>query len=125
MKYFTIITLVWISFQVSGQKISESDLIGCWTESREENIQGSNVFIYRPCDFKVFPPSRYRFKMILRGGSICSWLVLASDDGHYMQDGTWTFKEETNELKLYYMGGKEVIRFIIEEVEDKILKVKN
>jgi hypothetical protein len=125
MKYFSIIILIWISFQVSGQKISKSDLQGCWTESREENTQGSNVFIYRPCDYKVFPPSRYRFKMNLKSGSICSWLVLSQNDGHYMQDGTWTFNEETKELKLYNMEGKEVRRFIIEEVEDKILKMKN
>ncbi len=42
-----------------------------------------------------------------------------------MQDGTWTFNEGTNELKLYNMEGKEVSRFIIEKVEDKILKMKH
>ncbi len=63
--------------------------------------------------------------MILSSGSKCSWLVLASNDGHYMQDGTWTFNEGTNELKLYNMEGKEVSRFIIEKVEDKILKMKH
>ena len=112
MKYFTIITLLWISFHVSGQQISKSDLLGCWTESREENAPGSNVFIYRPCDYRVFPPSRYRFKMILSSGSKCSWLVLASNDGHYMQDGTWTFNEETNELILYNTEGKEDSKFM-------------
>jgi hypothetical protein len=125
MKQFIIIAFTLISVQVIGQKINKSDLFGCWTDSREENIQGSNVFIYRPCDYKGIPPSRYRFEMILRNDSICSWLVLASNDGHYMQDGTWTFKEETNELKLYNKEGKEVRKFIVEEVEDKILKMKN
>src|ERR1039457_2199153 len=107
MKYFSIITLIWISFQVSGQKINKSDLLGCWTDSREENTQGSNVFIFRPCDYKVFPPSRYRFKMNLKSGSICSWLELAINDAHYMVDGTWTFNEATNELKLLNNEGKE------------------
>jgi hypothetical protein len=124
MKYFSIITLIWISFQVSGQHISKSDLLGCWTESIEENTQGSNVFIYRPCDYKVFPPYRFRFKMDLKSDSKCSWLVLASDDGHYMVDGTWTFNEETNELKLYNMEGEEFWKYIIAEVNDTILRIK-
>jgi len=124
MKYFIIITIMCISFQVCGQQISKSDLLGCWTESREENTQGSNVFIYRPCDYQVFPLSRYRFEMNLKGGSTCSWLVLSPDDGHYMVDGTWTFNEETNELILYNTEGKEDSIFIIEEVKDNLLKTK-
>ena len=124
MKYCTIITLIWISFHVSGQKIHKSDLLGCWTESREENTQGSNLFIYRPCDYKEFPPSWFRFRMNLRSDSICSWLVLAANDGHYMVDGTWIFNEDTNKLKLYNKEGKEVLSFIIEAVEKNILKVK-
>jgi len=63
--------------------------------------------------------------MILNSGSKCSWLVFASNDGHYMQDGTWTFSEETDELNLYDMEGKEVSRFIIVWVDDKILKMKD
>lgn len=124
MKIFTIITIIWIAFQLSGQKISKSDLFGCWTDSREENSQGSHIFIFRPCDYKAFPPSRYRYKMDLKGSSICSWLVLAANDGHYMEDGTWTFNEETNELKLYNTEGKEFWKIIVVEVNDTILRIK-
>jgi len=124
MKYFTLIALFWISFQTFGQKISKSDLIGCWTDSREENIKGSNEYIYRPCDYKTFPPSRYRFKMNLKGGSNCSYLVLSPDDGHYMTNGSWSFNEETNELKIYD-GDKEIFKCIIESVEHNLLKIKN
>jgi len=125
MKLFTIITLLVITFQVSGQQITRSDLLGCWTDSREENIQGANVSIYRPCDYKDFPMSRYRFRMILQSDSVCSWLVLSPDDGHFMQDGSWTFNEQNNELALYDMKGKKVFRFIITAVDDNILKIKN
>jgi hypothetical protein len=63
--------------------------------------------------------------MDLKSDSTCSWLVLAINDGHYMVDGTWTFNEATNELKLYNTEGKEESKFIIEEVKDNILKVKS
>jgi len=126
MKYFAIITLIWISFQVSGQEISKLDLLGCWTDSREENTQESQYFIFRPCTYKEFPPSRYRLRMELKSDSICSWLVLADNDGHYMVDGIWTFNDTTHELMLYNKGGKAVtLKFIIDEVKDGMLKIKN
>jgi len=124
MKYFTLITFFLISFQASGQKISKSDLIGCWTDSSEENIQGSNEYIYRPCDYKIFPSARFRFKMNLKGGSVCSYLVLSPDDGHYMTNGSWSFNEETNQLKIYD-GDIEIFKCIIESVEHNLLKIKN
>ena len=62
--------------------------------------------------------------MNLKSGSTCSWLVLSPDDCHYMVDGTWTFNEETNELKLYNTEGKEDSKFVIEEVKDNLLKTK-
>jgi hypothetical protein len=125
MKYLMILIPIWISLQVSGQKTSKTDLLGCWTSSREENIQGSNVFIFRPCDYIVFPKSWFRSKIVLKDDSICSWLVLAPDDGHYMVDGNWTFNESTNELKLLTKEGREHWKCIIVEVNDTILKVKN
>jgi hypothetical protein len=125
MKYLAIITLLWTSFQISGQEVSKSYLLGCWISSSEENAQGSNVSIYRPCDYKIFPPTRSRFKMNLRGGSKCSWSAIAPNDANYMQDGTWTLNEETNELKLYNLEGQEFTRFIIEKVEYNRLIIKN
>ena len=125
MRFFTIIALLLITFQVSGQKINNSQLLGCWLNSKEENTQGENLFIYRPCDYKKFPPSRFRFKFVLKSDLKCSWLVLAPNDGHFMEDGTWTFNEESNELKFYDLKGKIAFRFIITAFGDNILKIKN
>jgi hypothetical protein len=124
MKYFLLITLTWISLHVAGQEISKPHLPGCWTDSREENSQGSNVFIYRPCDYMVFPKSWFRFRMDLKSDSTCSWLVLAANDGHYMMDGTWTINKATNELMLINKEGKEVLNFAIVEVLDNRLTIK-
>jgi len=104
--------------------MTKSGLQGCWTDSNEENSQGSKVSIFRPCDYMVFPPSRFRFTMNLKSDSKCSWLVLAPNDGHYMQEGTWTYNEKTDELKLYNLEGKEIRKFIIEEVGENILKLR-
>ena len=125
MKYILIISFVWISFQASGQKISRSDLLGCWTDSREENTPGSNVWINRPCDYKVFPPLRFRFLMDLKGDSTCSWLHFSEYDGHYMVNGKWSFNEETKELRLFDLQGKESLKFTIQESGEEILKIKN
>ena len=40
-------------------EIKQSDLIGGWTDSREGNLPKSDFNIYRLCDYKTFPFSRF------------------------------------------------------------------
>jgi|WetSurMetagenome_2_1015567.scaffolds.fasta_scaffold1073858_1 hypothetical protein len=125
MKSIVIIVLLSLAIQASGQNISKLKIFGCWTESSEENTKGSKLFIYRPCDYKEFPPSRFRFRMELKNDSKCSWFVLTPNDGHYMVDGTWTYNEETKELKLINKDDKVEFKFTIVGVEDNMLTLKN
>ena len=127
MKIFIYLLILFFSINSFGQdnELIKSDLLGCWTDSREENSSNSNINIYRPCDFKIFPVSRFRFKMDLKKDSNCSWYYLAPNDGHKMKDGTWTFNSEKNVLKIFNLDNGEIKSFIIEQVDENILKINN
>jgi len=102
--------------------MKSSKLLGCWTDSYEEN--SDNTKIYRPCNFKSFPISRFRFKMDLKEDGSCTYLYLAPNDAHSKKAGTWTFDEETKNFKILSTG-KEVIReFVIAKVEEDVLQIK-
>ncbi len=126
MKKLTFLFVLFLSLQSFGQKldINKLDLLGCWTDSREENTI-TNISVYRPCDFKTFPASRFRFKMDLQEDGTCSWFYLAPNNGHFMKDGTWTFNKEKKVLRIFNLNNEEVKSFIIEQVDENILKIEN
>jgi len=122
-----LLILMFVTSSLLGQesKINQSDLIGCWTDSREENLPDSGLNIYRPCDYKKFPFSRFRFKMDLRKDFTCSWFHLSSSDRHGMKEGKWTFDNKTNILKIYNLEGRIEKQFLIAELNKDIMKIKN
>jgi hypothetical protein len=101
MKYWIVLFIVSFSLSCFGQEnnISESDLIGCWTHSREENKVDSKIMVYRSCDYKEFPISRYRHRFELKENGKCNWLQLASNDSHSMVEGTWKYKNKSKLLR--------------------------
>jgi len=121
-----VFVLMFLSTTLLGQKseIKTSDLIGCWTDSREENLPKSNLNIYRSCDYKEYPFSRFRFKMDLRDDFTCSWYHLSSNDRHSMREGIWTFNNETHILTLFDLEGRIVKKFSIAELNEDIMKIK-
>lgn len=124
-KVFFLLGLVFLSnTNMQKDNISELDLIGCWADSREENDQNGDISIYRPCDFKEFPRSRFRFKMEIKKNNVCSWLHLSPTDRHHFKEGTWLFDKETNTLKIFDKDKKEAKRFIIFKTAKDILKIK-
>ena len=92
-------------------------LVGCWTDSREENAPGSKSRIYRPCDYKVFPLTWFRFEMDLKADLSCKWLFLAPDDGHFMKDGTWKYDPVDKSLRIFDLDGGQVEAFVVSAVE--------
>src|SRR4051812_42561416 len=60
-----------------------------WVNSREEEQQTEKGEIYRPKDFKVFPPSRFRMQYVFYKNGDCDWYYLAPTDGHRFKRGTW------------------------------------
>ena len=108
----------------NSHKISQKDLLGCWTNSREENNLRSPVKIYRPCSYHTFPPLRFRFRMELKKDFKCSFLHQAPSDAHPMKDGKWSFNQETKILKIFDANNEEVIKFKVEAVGKKMLKLR-
>ncbi len=126
MKNLALFIILTISFNIYGQsnKISKTKLTGCWTDSREENVAGSGESIYRHCDFKEFPPSRFRFKMELKKDGKCLWLDLAYNDGHKMKVGTWTFNEEKSIIEVTDSDGNMAKKFKIKKAESDMLVLR-
>lgn len=105
-------------------QLNDGGFTGCWTDSREEYSYEDGFKIFRPCEYKRFPPSRFRFKMDLKAGGSCSWLWLAPNDGHRMKPGTWTYDEESKKLVIRDESGKVVKEYVVLEVSGEMLKVK-
>ena len=105
-------------------RFNSGGFVGCWTDSREENRKNPGFKIFRPCEFKKFPPARFRFRMDLQAGGACTWLWLAPNDGHRMKPGTWNYDMRTKVLTIKDEDGEEVRRYDVVEIDRSILKVK-
>ena len=94
---------------------------GRWRHSYEENENAYSV--YRPSNYKKFPPSRFRQYFDFKDNNLCFFWVLASDDGHYEEEGVWTYDESTNTITIM-METVPIYKFIILELKEDILKLK-
>jgi len=95
---------------------------GSWIHSWEEDDENS-CSIYRPSDYKEFPPSRFRQYFEFKENNVCSYLVLSPDDAHYIQDGVWEYDESTNIITI--MSETDVIfEFQIIELDKNMLKLR-
>ena len=113
-----------ISSYIITNDINKTDLIGCWTDSMKEKNPKDSIRIFRPCDFKEFPASRFRFIMELKNDEKCICLYLAPIDAHQMMDGTWNHKRETKTLRIFNTQNGEVKVFQVSEKEEKSIKNK-
>lgn len=117
----------------NNDKLSKDLLIGSWTNSFEEQEPESGILIYRPTEFKEYSPSWYRNTFSLNSDSTCDYLVLAANDGHFFEKGTWNYDEKTNILTITYtqremaphIPKEEVVhKYEIMELGENILKLK-
>lgn len=107
-----------------AQTIEQSNLIGSWTDSREEQELNPEGMVFRPTDYKTFPPSRFRFKMELAKDGTCKYLSLSPTDRHAMVDGIWNYEAETQTLVIMTPKGKVVKSYTIENAEKELLLLK-
>ena len=130
MSKHKIISIVLIAaFMISGcEKDSDAIQISLleksWTQSYEENISESYI-IYRPSDYKDFPPSRYRQVYIFRDNKNCEYLILAPNDAHYMENGNWEYDAKNNIIKVMNSDFIVLYEFEIIELKDDLLKLKS
>lgn len=96
-------------------------LVECWTHSHEES-SGNEPAIFRPCDFKTFPFSRYRSRFTLRDDGTCDYLVLAPDDGHFVVEGSWSLNAVRDSLIIVDEDSQVLLeKMIVEVKEDKLI----
>jgi hypothetical protein len=103
----------------SGTDISA--LYNCWVDSREENPAGAKNYIYRPCDFKEFAPSRYRHRIEFKPNGECSSLKLSPTDAHYMAAAKWTYDKDQKIVTVKDETDKVIFQFkIVSLTKDKM-----
>jgi hypothetical protein len=109
--------------QVDSGYFEMSVIQKCWTNSREEANQTS-TFIYRPCDYKTFPPSRFRDRIEFEENGKCSYLYLAPTDGHYMVQGEWTYDKSKQVITIKDKSGHIAYNFKAISVDYYLLKLE-
>ncbi|MDI6802417.1 MAG: hypothetical protein QME58_01050 [Bacteroidota bacterium] len=106
--FYTLVLIGCNSDQIlNSDEIDISELKKKWIHSREEETD--SIQIYRPVNYKVFPPSRYRQVYSFADSGECEYLVLAPNDAHYFENGTWTFNED-NKLLVIFDSTQQAIR---------------
>jgi len=103
--------------------IQSSLLYKSWTYSYEENVEDQFV-VYRPTNYKKFPPSRFRQVFNLKENNLCEYLVLLPNDSQYLNNGNWEFDNKTNIIKIYNENSEIWCIYEVIELKDNLLKVK-
>lgn len=76
----------------TGKAQMPPEFYKCWAASFEEDNDAITVSkTYRPCDYKEFKPSMFRYRIEFFRDGKCKWLQLAANDAHYFVDGTWKY----------------------------------
>ncbi len=110
--------------QVDSSYFDISAIHKCWTNSREEEKQ-SSVSIYRPCDYKIFPASRFRDRIEFEENGKCSRLFLAPNDGHYMIQGEWTYNKLKQIITIKDQSGQIAYHFKVISLNKDVMKIEH
>ena len=94
-----------------------------WTHSSEESVDGE-FDIYRPSNYKEFPPRRFRQVFIFKDNKLCDYLTLSPNDAHFMKNGSWDYDEKTNIMSIYNENSEKLYEFKVMELNDTLLKLK-
>ena len=98
-------------------------LMKTWTHSYEEDVAGKMVF--RPADYTIFAPSRYRKVIQLKKDNVCYYLVLAPNDAHYMEEGKWKYSETEKKLQIRNAINELKFDYKVLRLESDILVLSN
>jgi len=118
-----ILTVMSCNTNYEQEKVYDLNLIKrSWLHSQEEDNENGD-WTFRPSDYKEFPPSRFRQYFEFKDNNVCSYLVLAPNDAHYIQEGVWKYDASTNIITI--MSESEVVfEFQIIVLNKNILKLK-
>lgn len=121
MKNLLFIICFLFAFSVNGQdqQITATDLIGCWTDAKEEGTQ--TLSIYRPCS-NTNTVDLYRFSFQLKENGQCTYHSIISRSSNKMEEGTWTYDADKKTLHIFNQSGRQVTQFTIKEYASNVLK---
>lgn len=122
MKNLLIIACILFTFSIQGQtqQVSESDLIGCWTDSKEEGT--TTLSFYRPCDTSNTNFDKFRFSFQLKENGLCTYLSVTDRSIQKMVNGTWSYDAEKTTLHIFNKDRKQVTQFTIQEYASDLIK---
>ncbi len=125
---FILISLITVSCEKDAENITgdkaPSVLKQGWVHSYEEEYNEKPYNIYRPIEYKKFPPSRYRQYLFFEDNDVCVYSELAPDDGIYDKKGKWIFNKDNNSFKILDEKNKIIYNYKIIKLTKNILKVK-
>lgn len=99
-------------------------VIGCWTNSFEENNRSQDSLLMRQCYSKNFPDSKFRFKIEFNKDNSCEWLELDGNDDPVMKQGSWVYDNDREKLTINYLDGRAVKEFTVLTIEKNLLVLK-
>jgi len=120
--FTTVIMLVGCENK-NGEITQRSLLEKSWAHAYEEDIS-EEIEMYRPSDSNDFPLSRYRQVYNFEKSNACEYLVLAANDGHYMERGIWTYNEKSNIITIFNSGFEKLYEFEVVELTVNLLKLR-
>lgn len=122
MKNLLFIACLLFAFSVSGQnkQITESNLIGCWADAKEEGT--TTLSYYRPCA-TIKTIDLYRFSFQLKENGQCTYHSIISRSSDKMENGTWSYDAEKATLHIFNQYGRQVTQFTIQEYASDLLKI--
>ena len=105
----------------------ETNLMGSWSRSLEEEPDHDGVQIYRRTESKEFQTVWFRMRYVLNEDHSCQWLVLHPSDMHYMTSGTWEVDPRDKTVILIYDADGEIaktVSFEVIELGADLLRIK-
>ena len=122
-----IVSMIFFPILVFGQKdsttIDLSFILKCWTNSREEAAQ-SSTSIFRPCNYKTFPPSRFRDQIQFELDGKCLYLYLAPNDAHHLVPGKWIYDKPNQNILITDTTGHIVYNFKVISISKDLFRVQ-
>ena len=93
-----------------------------WVHAYEEEPEAGGYAIYRPADFKTFPPSWFRMRYAFHPDGRCDWFYLAPNDAHHFRKGTWRLDPDVR-ATLHLRKGSRTETFRIVELTSDLLRL--
>ncbi|MCW3078475.1 MAG: hypothetical protein JWO32_3084 [Bacteroidetes bacterium] len=121
-KLLLLSTLLIVLTSLGQKKSSLPDIFySCWSASYEENKEGSQEKLYRPCDHQ-FPMSRFRQSIVFDKNGTCKVLHVGETDAHYYVDCKWTYDKKKKILDINDDKGKVKMKMKLVSVDKQTLK---